>query len=211
MMARLRGKPLEYVFNQRGEFYDLRNDPNAWVTAYHEEMQKTLDQLQLMFGKQKPRHVLDIGSGVGFIDLLLIKSWSCHCTLVDGEDGNGVADNHAKPFNSRAVSEEFMRDNQIHDTHWRYVNPDEFKTRPGTFPVFDLVLSLRSWGFHYPPSEYIMAVGQHVAPGSLIVMDMRIDKMDWHLAMEARWPDWYQIDTGQKFIRMCYRVGGRKQ
>jgi hypothetical protein len=38
---------------------------------------------------------------------------------------------------------------------------------------FNLVLSLISWGFHYPVSTYLDVVYEKMVPGSVLVIDVR--------------------------------------
>jgi SAM-dependent methyltransferase len=214
----IQGPAYKYLCNQRGEFDHLRSSPAEWYAAYHAEMQKTIGQLG--FWCPAPRTVLDIGSGLGVVDMLIMKEVAARCVLVDGEDEDGEAKKYDVPFCAREVVQQFMSDNQAPEL-WSYVNPDQLKDE-GNFPVFDLVLSFRSWCFHYAPEVYMSFVQRHVAPESRVIIDVRSSRIKagnkgtfaahkWRQQLHATWKENYVVEEGEKFDRMCYVVGGRRQ
>lgn len=196
-----------YIVNQQGELAHLAGDWYRFYEAYHCELQKTFDQV----GMTEPQgNVLDIGSGLGAIDVVLMKFRGVHCTLVDGEDGDG--DPHGKydrPFCSRAAAEDFMCDNDVMPTQWNYCNPSQL-VDDRAFPVFDVVMSFRSWCFHYPPKAYLWFVQKHAAAGSRIFLDVRNDRT-WRKELSQLWDERVVLERHEKFERVLYVVKGRVQ
>jgi hypothetical protein len=206
------GRSFEFLVNQRGEFDHLKGSPAEWFQAYHSEVNKTLGQIGTWLPVQ-PRSILDIGCGLAVVDMVMMQHFSCECVLVDGEDGDGVARKYDVPFGNREVVQEFMDDNSIPSTLWKYYSPEQLVDRE--IPVFDLVLSLRSWCFHYSPETYLWFVQKHVVPGTRIIVDVRTDETrragEWRKQLHSCWKDNYPLERGKKFERMCYIVGGRVQ
>jgi 2-polyprenyl-3-methyl-5-hydroxy-6-metoxy-1,4-benzoquinol methylase len=196
------------MVNQRGEFEHLSHDRSQWTWAYLAELEQTFASLQEVMGKIPPRRVLDIGSGVGAIDLLMARRWGSHVTLCDGEEGTGAARKHGEPFGSRVVTDEFLRSNNLPDHQWEYYNPSQLLSRTAILEPFDLVISLRSWCFHYEPESYLRFVSQHLHKGSQVVVDVRRTKASWYQTMCERWPQPIKLDNGIKHIRMLFSERG---
>jgi hypothetical protein len=195
----------KFLLHQRGDFYDLRNDRAAWMRAYQADIQNTLCQIA-----HGGTHCLDVGSGLGVIDSLLIRNTATHCTLIDGEDGDaheGKGD-HATPYCSRVAAERFMKENGIQPQQWRYVNPLQLNDRD--FPVYDLVISFRSWCFHYPPETYQHFVNTHTCPGARIILDVRKDR-PWRKDLARMWYEVRTIEEHEKFDRVLFVVRGKAQ
>lgn len=94
--------------------------------------------------------VLDIGCGMAGIDVLLKRHYpDAKLWLLDG-DGTEPRDGwNAKleAFSSRADADELLAANGIKADRWIDVNTHERLEA-------DLVISLASWGYHYPLSTY---------------------------------------------------------
>lgn len=205
--VRLTERPYKYLVHQQGQFWDLKNEPQKWYRAYHTELQKTVDQIRT-WCPHYPRTILDIGCGLGVVDMVMMKDVGSYCVLVDGEDGDGVARKYDQPFGSREVVSEFMDDNQVPTSLWEYRNPEQLEDRG--LPIFELVVSLRSWCFHYPPEVYLWFVQKHVAPGTKIILDVRRSR-NWRDRLNAIWRDNYILEQHEKMDRICYVVNGRAQ
>lgn len=203
MKVRITDAAFAYLVNQRGEFFHLAQDRERWAEAYYCEMQKTI--LQVGHAAQ---HMLDLGSGLGVIDALMMTGYGTRCVLVDGEDGKNVVKAHGEAWGNRQAVEQFMFENNINRDMWSYYNPDQLH---GQMPfVFDLVISLRSWCFHYPPKIYTQFVREHAVPGCRILVDVR-KGMGWRYELAQVWEELFVLEREEKYERILYAVRGRTQ
>lgn len=201
-------RPLRYLMHQQGQFWDLKDKKDEWYRAYANELQKTVMQITRCTPRP-PRTVLDIGCGLGVVDMLLMRSYNTQCVLIDGEDGDGVAHKYDQPYGSRAVVSEFMADNEIDPSLWQYHNPEQLD-EDRAFPVFEAVFSFRSYCFHYAPETYLAFVQKHVAHGSTLILDVRRNDR-WRERLNAIWSDNHVLESYEKVDRICYNVKGRRQ
>jgi SAM-dependent methyltransferase len=80
-----------------------------------------------------------------------------------------------------------------------HVPTDVFRTldaADGAFPKgpLDLVISLASWGFHYPLRTYLDQVHRALAPGGRLILDVRRD-LGQHEKLAQRFTDLELIAT----------------
>lgn len=99
---------------------------------------------------EKVESILDIGCGMAGIDVFLKQKYpNAYLSLLDG-DGKFPMYNfrpNCKPYNSRKSAEALLEANGVKVDRWHDVGTqEELKA--------DLVISLISWGFHYPLSVY---------------------------------------------------------
>lgn len=94
--------------------------------------------------------ILDIGCGMGGIDVYLRKRYPlARIELLDGdgdESRNGF-NKRLGAFNRRSATEAFLYANRVSISGWHDIDTKERLD-------FDLVISLASWGYHYPISTY---------------------------------------------------------
>lgn len=120
--------------------------------------------------------VLDIGCGLAGIDLFLYRHYGSrvHLHLLDRD---GISDTYyhfhdqAAFYNSLATALALLEDNGVAPEH---IHTYEV-TRDG-FPAarqFQLILSIISWGFHYPISTYADEVRAALATGGTLIVDIR--------------------------------------
>lgn len=94
--------------------------------------------------------ILDIGCGLGGINIYLKKKYpQARLELLDGD---GVKAKYgflkqSAPYNSRKATEEFLAANGVAVDKWHDVGTKEHLKA-------DLIISLLSWGFHYPLDTY---------------------------------------------------------
>lgn len=197
-------KAFERLVPQRGEFEGLAIERAQWEKAFRQEMRDTFDN---HIPRIQGARVLDIGSGLGAIDVLLCKERDAHCTLVDGERGEGRADLHNVPFNARGATVEFFRDNAVPSEKWQYLNPSEFKAGKyieNGIVSFDLVISLRAWCFHFAPGYYLTPVSKALAPNIQAVVDVRALHPEWHQEMLTIFRKGTVLYSSKKFTRYLY-------
>lgn len=94
--------------------------------------------------------IVDIGCGVGGIDVYLKRKYpNASLTLLDG-DGEDVSYGFKEKcgtYNNRKITGEFLSANGVKVSSWLPVGYDGIVSA-------DLIISLLSWGFHYPLSTY---------------------------------------------------------
>lgn len=104
----------------------------------------------LQFLPARAIRILDIGCGMAGIDVLLKRHYPyAELWLLDGdgdEPRNGW-NKRLNAFSSRAAADELLAANGVSADRWIDVNTKEALSA-------DLVISLASWGYHYPLSTY---------------------------------------------------------
>ena len=120
-------------------------------TEYWIDVRKDFDQIEPHL-PEKISSILDIGCGLAGIDVLLAKRYP-YATIAlldgDGDESNwrpGYASTMG-PFSSRKVAESVLELNGVRRPLWKDVGTQEVLEA-------DLIISLLSWGFHYPLSTY---------------------------------------------------------
>ncbi|MFA5877269.1 MAG: hypothetical protein WC880_02810 [Candidatus Paceibacterota bacterium] len=124
------------------------------------------------------KNVLDIGCGVAGIDVLIHEHYknSIEIYLLDKTATDGKVfynyEDIGSFYNSLEVAQQVLLLNGIHERkiHIQEVKSDnkiDFETS------FDLVISLISWGFHYPVSTYLDQVYEKMSSGGILIIDVR--------------------------------------
>jgi hypothetical protein len=94
--------------------------------------------------------ILDIGCGMAGIDVFLKNRYRNARLMLLDDDGSTPAygwNENCQPYSSRRATEMLLKANGIEVDEWIATGvKDELKA--------DLVISLLSWGFHYPLSTY---------------------------------------------------------
>lgn len=125
------------------------------------------------------KRILDIGSGMAAIDLELLRHYKngVYITLldVDGEAEKIKCGWHASAdafsaYNSFDAAKKLLAENGADMS--KIITCD---ISHESFPVgpFDVIISLLSWGFHYPVKEYIEQAKANLASGGVLLMDVR--------------------------------------
>jgi SAM-dependent methyltransferase len=120
--------------------------------------------------------VLDIGCGLAGIDLYLYLHYHAQINL-HLLDRDGISDiyygfnSKGAFYNSLAVARSLLQDNGVaaRHVHTYEVMRDRFPSAP----QFQLVLSLISWGYHYPISTYVSEVRAQLVAGGTLIVDVR--------------------------------------
>lgn len=151
------------------------------------------------------RTILDVGCGVGGIDVLLHRHYGrAKLYLVDRTQTNDTVyyafREHSAFYNSLEVTRGLLVRNRIPeaDLHFREVGDEPRLNVP---EAIDLVISLISWGFHYPVSTYIHQVHALLRPGSRVILDVR-KGTDGKAQLEARFPRVTTISDAPKKERV---------
>lgn len=149
------------------------------------DSQRKQDRALVQFENMRPfldtaaRSLLDIGCGFGLIDIHIANHLPLieEIHLVDGdgtEPSSGSFREDMKAWNDVCVAEAMVRANVRSDirvaSYYARVFAGDFIAGTG----FDLVISTRSWGHHYPARTYAGLVRQYLRPGAHVIMDVRI-------------------------------------
>jgi SAM-dependent methyltransferase len=117
--------------------------------------------------------LVDVGCGVAGIDALLYHALGAPTLhLVDRTQSDrpryGFGDRAF--YSSLEAARELLEANGVPagDIHAHEAPPDW-----GAIGTVDVALSLLSMGFHYPVSEYADAIADALAPGGVLVLDVR--------------------------------------
>jgi len=126
------------------------------------------------------QNVLDIGSGMAAVDILISKHYGhkidIHLldkTMLDTDIYYGFKDK-ASFYNSFELARKILTRNNVAEeniyTHDAGDLKDVFHNRK-----YDLVTSFISWGFHYPISTYIKEVSDSMSDNGVLILDVRKD------------------------------------
>lgn len=130
--------------------------------------------------------ILDIGCGVGGLDVLLARHLcgDGHFYLLDHDRVDdlvyyGFADS-APAYNSLALTKATLEANGVDreavtllEAGKAYTGPGESLWRFRLPEQVDLVLSVRSWGYHYPVHEYLDDVWRVLRDDARLILDVR--------------------------------------
>jgi SAM-dependent methyltransferase len=144
------------------------------LNCYFEDMRKEY----LMIKDQLPdrvSNVLDIGSGVAGLDIFLYAHFGSgvkyHLLDKDGKSNiyYGFRD-AGSYYNSLELAKKFLTTNGVPEEIIRSydISVTEFPNKK-----FELVISLLSWGFHYPIDEYVGQVFKTLQRGGVVIVDVR--------------------------------------
>lgn len=113
--------------------------------------------------------VLDIGCGIGGPSALVAQHCGGNLHLLDGSSWGERHAGYAaemEPYNDRAATEQLLRANGVEDITWWPVGATQL-------PPVDNVISLISWGWHYPVGTYLAAVERALRRGGRLILDIR--------------------------------------
>ncbi len=122
--------------------------------------------------------VLDVGCGIAGIDALLSRIYDdAHFYLLDRTETDttgfeyGMGDQY-RFYNSLELAKAVMLANGTAEAQVHLLDAQPgFRFDPSH--RFDLVLSLISWGYHYPVATYLDQVYDAMAPGARLLLDIR--------------------------------------
>jgi len=192
----------EYLKIQRGDLDHLSNDLPVWQWAYQKKLASTLQMME-PFLPERCRSILDVGSGLGGIDIFLYDFYikkgeypSIH--LIDGEQFEPKVIRHDRPFNSMSVALTFLKRNGVKTV--TYSTPNRF-ARVGSF---DLVVSFAAWCFHIAPSAYLDFVLRHCHKHTVLILDVR--RNYWRYELMDLFNLRTTLEVGKKYDRLVLSV-----
>lgn len=176
-------------------------------SLFYQDMMSEYKQIR-EFLPDDCQSILDIGCGVGGIDVLLFRHYENKSQLkLHLLDKTQTSDrvyygfqNKGAYYNSLELTREFLAKNGF---PVESVNLYE-ATADARIPLdgkVDLVISLLSWGHHYPVSTYLEQVYEHLRPGGYLILDIR-NNTEGEKELTRKFSSLRTISTGSK----CSRV-----
>lgn len=166
-----------YLQAQRGALDDMAGDYGRWLSHYQRMLAEEFE-VMLPWLPRECESILDVGGGMSGISVLLNNHFggNCQVTILDGVQDPPFVTSHAATFSHFSTAEKFLNCNGV-----GRVSGIEAREAPHIAPRFwDLVLSQKSWCFHYPPTRYMDLVRSGCRSGETrLVVDVRVDKPDW--------------------------------
>jgi len=146
---------------------------------FSEDMEREYESIKNSL-QENPSSVLDIGCGVAGIDVMLTRHYDkvgkkIDLYLLDKTELNkkvfyGLEKTTAY-YNSLDVARDFLIANGASKEN---IHTQEVAGNPiFQGKQFDLVISLISWGFHYPVETYLDEVYDLLKPGGKLIIDVR--------------------------------------
>lgn len=149
--------------------------------------------------------ILDIGCGVGGIDVLLHRHYGTpRLYLVDRTETTGRLwygfEEKGAFYNSFDATRRLLVKNGVPEPALRFREVGE-ECRLDVPESVDLVISLISWGFHYPVPVYADQVRALLRPGGRVILDVR-KGTDGKAELQARFPRVETISETRKKERV---------
>jgi hypothetical protein len=191
----------KYLVVQKGSLSFTSSNRELWERFY-------IDSLFMDLQSMKPalpvscQSLLDVGSGMGGIDILMVRRYGqLRVELLDGEDDLPIMKLHRLPFNNMQVARRFLTTNGVQNIVTFNAND------PTTWnsDKVDLVLSLGSWCFHYPPKEYLSLVRDKCHDGTILIIDVRAGRPDYSAVLARTFEPLLMLRATKKAWRMAYR------
>jgi SAM-dependent methyltransferase len=159
--------------------FESRHRAAAIQQAFDADMRSEYETIR-DFLPQRPSAILDIGCGIAGIDVFLHRHYG-RPTDIDFHllDKSHVEESVFYHFRDRAAfynsldhAKRFLVDNGVSAERILAHEVQDDGRIPGD-GAFDLVISLISWGFHYPVGVYIEQVAERLRPGGRLILDVR--------------------------------------
>lgn len=194
----------QYLRLQKGKLHDIANDRQRWLNAYRADLESTYQEIR-PFLPASCWAMLDIGSGLGGIDVLVSRHYGDqpYVNLLDGEDDPPEMRLHRETFNDMKVARDFQVKNGVRSDRFGYLTTRaSFIAKP-----YDLVMSFGSWCFHYEPDLYLPLLlgGGGLHSDSIIITDVRNDRADYDAQMFRALSCVAVIRRSAKFTRAVFR------
>lgn len=202
-MITIEKKHYEYLVNQHGRVAHERGNFAAWKQAYERSIEAIYANVCTVLPRDC-RSVLDIGSGLGGVDIFLSRHYGSdtHICLLDGDNGNPEVEWSFEPHNSMSVAFDFLYKNGV--TNISGVEPGRLDTRKDG--EFDLVVSFAAYGFHIHPGNYIEDLKKVTHKSTVIVLEVRRTKEDWLRTFVEAFGTPMVLEREKKYVRVAFHV-----
>lgn len=187
----------EYLKVQKGEINHIE-DRKDFEDAYNLGLSSLYESI-LPFVPVDLSSSLDVGSGLGGIDILLYKAFGQDVYLLDAIDSPPVCVKHDSPFGNYYVTADFFIKNRASLNH--YFSPDDLTYRR----KFDLILSIGSYCFHYSPLLYMDFIKTNSHAGTVLIFDVRNAHQDWLYILRENFEEVAVVTEDKKFTRRVFK------
>jgi SAM-dependent methyltransferase len=200
MLINVSRQEFAYLKIQRGDIDHLSGDYPRWLAAYREKLEETY----VMVEPHLPARcdlLLDIGSGLGGIDVLLCKHYAeklgkiPRVHLLDG-DGAPQMQQHCLPFSNMSLAVNFLQRHGVRQVS--FSTPQRFVE----VGKFDLIVSFSAWCFHIPVASYLDYVLDHSHNEAVFIVDARrplvVDELRKYFLVRT-------IQCGKKYDRIVMK------
>jgi len=159
----------DYLYVQCGDIAHIPDRYN-WHTAYNRRMNRLYESLK-PFLPAKCDNILDIGSGLGGIDVLLSKHYSGNASveLLDGESDQPIVNRHAETFSNHAVMSDFLSKNGVEN--FSLSSPQKYDIKPR-----DLIVSFSAYCFHIDVDKYLKLITESAHADTVCIFRIRDGK-----------------------------------
>ena len=180
-------------------------------SGYKDHKKEFVKNMEFEFEMIKPflpkecKSILDIGCGVGGIDVLLSMHFETpELYMYDYNAKSQIViygfDRGQSYYNSFDVTKKFLDANYITNYFLLDVNTCKFS---GLLKDIDLVISLLSWGYHYKTETYLDEVYDILKPGGHLIIDIRNYSNGVNVIKKKEFREIKRIANYNKAYRMC--------
>lgn len=144
---------------------------------FNADMKAEYESIQMHLPARCARS-LDIGCGVAGIDVCIDRHYrgAAELSLLDKTSIEPAVYYGFKPkgafYNSLLIAQSLLVQNGIPSTRIKLLEATDDSRIDAPGP-FDLVVSLISWGYHYPVSTYLTPVRERLARDGVLILDVR--------------------------------------
>lgn len=197
-------KHFEYLVVQHGSVSNARHDFEKWKAAYEASLRSIFDQI-LPALPESCGSILDIGSGLGGIDVLLAGHYDFRpaVRLVDGESDPPIVKQSFEPFNDMKVAGDFLWKNGVKD--FGYYTPGNLAMAAEKEGKFDLVVSFFAYAFHIHPGNYLDDLLKVIRKDTIVVLDVRRSKEVWLQILVDALGVPKVLHRAEKYVRVAFR------
>lgn len=176
-------EPTEYVHKYLNRHSGYELEPMMLEERWQRQIQravKRVEQVQQLIEQYKPKSMLDVGCGLGVIDIVLARQHKLE--RIHLLDGDGIKSIHhgyqadMQPWNNVYEAAKLVASNLVVKNHKHMsdvvVTPHQVGKSFEIAPPVDMVCSFKSWGVHYPVETYLIEVQSWLRFGGLLLIDI---------------------------------------
>jgi len=175
--------------------------------AYVREIESDFREIKAYL-PQNVASIMDVGCGIAALDALLFQYYGRQVRIIHLVDRNQISkkiyfgfQHHAAFYNSLERAKKTLTANGVPEGRIRTIEAPADGRLRGIAPL-DLVISILSWGFHFPISTYLSSVCDRLAPAGRLIVDVRRDT-DGFDSLAARFVNLSVISETHKAHRVC--------
>lgn len=190
----------DYLKTQHGRVGQYKTW-DEWCEAYNKSVKEQFETLKPYLPKHLDHpNILDVGSGLGGIDAhIRAEYYDANVFLLDGVNDSPIPKASYKTFNNMEVAEDFLALNGVHNFH--YFDPEKL----GNPEPMDIIISINSWCFHYPPEQYIEFVRSCCHKNTVMFIDVRTGKNYLNDLVDVFGTPFINVYEAEKYFRFMWK------